>query len=299
MSSSLLSRDLVDLLARSARLRRAPSKTERPQRLRRPSLEQLDAFRRSSRPVLLDGLLEERQASGGLTLDDLRRRIGDREVSVIRTKSGRLEGDTQRGLSFETVRVAEYLDRLERGEPIECYVATPGERWLPELSDELPRPIYCRDSAWVNSRFWLGPAGTCTPLHRDVAENVFVQLIGRKRFFLYPPAATAWLYSNGIRSALPNFSRFDPEKPDYERFPLAREVEPVEVVLEAGEAMYLPSRWWHQVRSLDVSASLNFWFANGALAVLVRLAEFVKRARRLEIYGLEARLRSGRDARAR
>jgi ribosomal protein L16 Arg81 hydroxylase len=95
-----------------------------------------------------------------------------------------------------------------------------------------------------------------------------------------------------LRSALPNYTSFDPEQLDYERFPLNREVTPLEVILAPGDALYLPPRWWHQARSLDVSASLNFWFADGVLAVIVRAAEFVKRIRSLEIYGLEARLRA-------
>jgi hypothetical protein len=120
-----------------------------------------------------------------------------------------------------------------------------------------------------------------------VAENIYFQLIGRKRFFLYPPAYTPWLYSYPLRSALPNYSRFDPEAPDYDRFPLSRDVQPLEVILEPGDAMYLPSRWWHQVRSLDVSVSFNFWWAYGTLSLAVRAAEYIKRVRNLEVFGLE------------
>src|SRR6185369_12904376 len=100
------------------------------------------------------------------------------------------------------------------------------------------------------------------------------------------PAATPWLYSNRMRSALANHSRFDPEQPDYQRFPLSHAVEPLEVILRPGDALYLPSRWWHQVRSLAVSASFSFWFADGALAMMCRAAEFVKRTRGFEIYSL-------------
>jgi hypothetical protein len=54
------------------------------------------------------------------------------------------------------------------------------------------------------------------------------------------------------------------------------------------EALYLPSRWWHQVRSLGVSASFNFWWADGPLALVVRAAEWVKKTRKLEINQLPA-----------
>jgi hypothetical protein len=39
----------------------------------------------------------------------------------------------------------------------------------------------------------------------------------------------------------------------------------IEVVVEAGETVFLPLGWWHQVTSLDISLSFsfsNFAFAN-------------------------------------
>lgn len=213
-------------------------------------------------------------------------------IPVLPTYADRVVCDVRGGAPFEAVRFGDYCERLERGERPGAYLVAPGDTWLPELTEEFPPPVYCRNAAWRITRFWISAAQTASPLHRDMAENLFFQLAGRKRFYLYSRAATPWLYSNPLRSALPNFSRFDPEQPDYELFPLCREVQPCEVVLEPGDALYLPSRWWHQVRSLDLSISFNFWFADGALGLLVRTAELVKRTRRLEIYGLEARLRA-------
>jgi ribosomal protein L16 Arg81 hydroxylase len=69
-------------------------------------------------------------------------------------------------------------------------------------------------------------------------------------------------------------------------------VQPIELFVEPGDALYIPSRWWHQVRSLDLSVSFNIWWAQGPLGLAVRAAEFVKKLRGLEIYGLEARLRA-------
>jgi Cupin-like domain len=256
------------------------------ERVYRPSMEGFAVYRKATRPVLLDGLLDE-SVPAQWSLRRLRERFANRIVSVIPTNGGRLCVDARTGVTFETVRFGDYVDCLERGDHPGAYVVAPGETWLPELVDELRAPEYCRDAAWRVSRFWFSAAQTSAPLHRDVAENIFFQLLGRKRFFLYPPSASPWLYSHPFRSALPNYSRFDPEVPDYRRFPLSRRLQPLEVILQPGDALYLPSRWWHQVRSLEVSASFNFWFADGALAGVVRAAEFVKRMRGLEIYGLE------------
>jgi len=276
----------MDGLVRLARRGRPP---ELPaiERAFRPSPERFEIYRRRSVPVLLDGLADDWPARSNWSIARLRERFGDRPISVMETHHGRLCSDVNTGVAFQSMRFGDYLDVLEQGERPDCYLIEPGSGWIPELSNDVRMPEYLRKAPWRNTRFWLSAANTSGPLHRDLAENIFVQIAGRKRFFLYPPSYAPWLYSNPFRSALPNYSRFDPEKPDYDRFPLGRAVRPIEVILQAGDALYLPSRWWHQVRSLDVSTSFNFWWADGALAVVVRAAEFVKRTRGLEIYSLE------------
>lgn len=285
-------RALLDACLRTWYRHRPPAPV-RVERHVRPSMAAFQAIRRAGRPVLLDGLLADWPDPAGLSVARLRERFGDRRLPVLATDEGRVTVDVAKGVAFDTVRFADYVDRLTSGARMDAYLATPLDAWLPELKAEMPPPPYCRDAPWQNTRLWLSRPGTAVPLHRDVAQNIFYQLVGRKRFLLYPPAASPWLYSNPIRSALANYGRFDPTRPDYARHPLSRAVLPVEVVLEPGDVLFLPSRWWHHVTSLDLSLSLTFWWADGPIALAVRAAELVKRLRGLEIYGLERRLRAG------
>jgi len=51
------------------------------------------------------------------------------------------------------------------------------------------------------------------------------------------------------------------EKQEREKqFPMFAGAEYVEAVLEPGEILYIPKGWWHYIRSLDVSASVSFWW---------------------------------------
>lgn len=121
---------------------------------------------------------------------------------------------------------------------------------------------YCHWPAFFRKpgppRFWLGPAGTVTPLHCDYDDNVFVQIWGRKRIFLAPPHHDAYLYTKEANALLFG-SPFDPEAPDYARFPLARQAALVECVVVPGDMLYVPAGWYHQVRSLSFSLSSNRW----------------------------------------
>ena len=120
----------------------------------------------------------------------------------------------------------------------------------------------CHWPTWFDKmgppRFWLGPAGTVTPLHCDYDDNLFAQVWGSKRIFLAPPHHDAYLYpkeANAILSGSP----FDPEAPDFERYPLARQASLVACTVGPGEMLYVPAGWYHQVRALTFSLSSNRW----------------------------------------
>lgn len=107
-------------------------------------------------------------------------------------------------------------------------------------------------------RFWLGPAGTVTPLHCDYDDNIFAQVLGTKRIFVAPPHHDVFLYTRQANPVLYG-AAFDPEQPDFERFPLARQAALVECIVQPGEMLYVPAGWYHQVRALTFSLSVNRW----------------------------------------
>ncbi|MCI1005463.1 cupin-like domain-containing protein [Herbaspirillum sp. C7C8] len=115
-------------------------------------------------------------------------------------------------------------------------------------------------------RFWLGPAGCITPLHCDYDDNVFAQLWGKKRVWLAPPHHDQYLYPKQANAILFG-SPFDPDHPDLERFPLARQAALVCCEVQPGEMLYIPAGWYHQVSSLTFSLSSNRW-ARGRPLVL-------------------------------
>ncbi|WP_181427837.1 cupin-like domain-containing protein [Pseudomonas mosselii] len=119
---------------------------------------------------------------------------------------------------------------------------------------------------WHTPRVWLGPAGTVTCLHCDYEDNLFAQVWGRKRFLLASPATLGNLYVEAVKPTL-SISSFDPDQPDYEKYPLARAVDFIECIVQPGDLLYLPAGWFHHVTALDFSLSINRWMPGTSLAL--------------------------------
>jgi hypothetical protein len=57
-----------------------------------------------------------------------------------------------------------------------------------------------------------------------------------------------------------NISAVDAESPDAAAHPLALDATPHDALLGPGDVLFIPKGWWHAVRALTPSFSLNFWF---------------------------------------
>ncbi|TNC71726.1 cupin-like domain-containing protein [Janthinobacterium lividum] len=156
--------------------------------------------------------------------------------------------------AMQDMSMGQYLDLVAEGK----YVLPPylGNLELRELNRLCHWPTYFDKMG--PPRFWVGPAGTVTPLHCDYDDNIFAQVWGRKRIILSPPHHDAFLYPSEANAILFG-SPFDPEAPDFQRFPLARQATMIECIVEPGDMLYVPAGWYHQVRALTFSLSSNRW----------------------------------------
>jgi hypothetical protein len=121
----------------------------------------------------------------------------------------------------------------------------------------------------VPPRIWLGNRVT-VPAHFDESDNVACVVAGRRRFTLFPPHEVGNLYIGPLDFAPTGaaMSMVRLSDPDFERFPRFRTALAAARVaeLEPGDAIFIPTLWWHHVQSLDreFNALVNYWW-NGAL----------------------------------
>lgn len=132
---------------------------------------------------------------------------------------------------------------------------------LPGFVDANPMPVL---DAGVAPRIWLGNRVT-TPAHFDESNNVACVVAGRRRFTLFPPEQVANLYIGPLDFAPTGtpISMVSFAEPDFAKHPRFRDALAAARVaeLEPGDAIFIPTLWWHHVESLaKYNVLVNYWW---------------------------------------
>jgi hypothetical protein len=205
----------------------------------------------SGQPAIIVDEISEWKATKKWSLDYLRSVFGHRkEFATVQRKV----------LSFD-----EFADRLEttsepnvwapqlsitgRGHgPFSSYTAY-------ELKEEVEHPTLIDKQFLDEINFWIGRGST--PLHFDGYDNLIGVVRGVKEFLLLEPKWFEDLYIDNFQWGTANIANRD-----LSNFPrLSKVPDPIRVLLQEGEMLYLPAHWLHQV---DVpqgyAITLNYWY---------------------------------------
>jgi lysine-specific demethylase 8 len=230
-------------------------------------------------PVVIEGVAASWPASSRWTLPGLRARFADATVQLMRAPGGRVDYAGQGGTSYDASSLGRYIDALTAGAPDPGYLVTMWEELPPALRADVLWPALCGRARWSQSTLWFGPEGIVSPMHFDVPDNLYVVVQGRKRFTLVPPRDAWNVHPHALLSGQAQYARADPERPEAE--PRYAGAHPWVAEIGSGDALYIPRFWWHHARGLERTLAVNFWWANGAGALLARAADGWKRVRGL------------------
>ncbi|XP_071490381.1 2-oxoglutarate and iron-dependent oxygenase JMJD4-like [Diadema antillarum] len=247
-----------------------------------------DFFRRfllPNKPCLLGGnviqhwrsINEWVQPNGTPDFDFLERQFGSATVPVANCGKVQYYAQPKQDMKF-----SDYL-RYWRGHIDADYQSSQGclylkdwhfTRAFPEY-EAYSTPIYF-SSDWLNEywdhlcnsgddyRFvYMGPKHSWTPFHADVFRSYSwsANICGRKRWLLLPPGE-----ENHLRDTLGNlvYDLNSSELCDGKKYPHSHQArEPLEVIQEAGQVIFVPSGWHHQVFNLEDTISINHNWLNG------------------------------------
>jgi ribosomal protein L16 Arg81 hydroxylase len=97
-------------------------------------------------------------------------------------------------------------------------------------------------------------------LHYDPENNILCQVKGSKYIRLYDFQESEKLYPHDSEMLFNTSQVIDIDNTDVSLFPKILEAKFLDCVLQEGESLYIPPKYWHYVQSLEVSFSVSFWW---------------------------------------
>jgi hypothetical protein len=180
----------------------------------------------------------------------------------------RLFYDAEMGLNFRTAQgpLDAILDGIaaneEKADAPVIYLSSIDMRdYFRGLAEKNNLPLGSRkpiESIWIGTR-------TRIAAHTDVPDNLAVCAVGRRRFTVFPPDQYRNLYPGPLEHTPAGrpISMVDFSNPDFDAFPRFREAVASALVaeLEPGDAIFVPSLWWHHVEGLSpFNILVNYWW---------------------------------------
>lgn len=241
----------------------------------------LDELLAAGEPVVLRGLardwgLVQAGASMQASMDYLRQHYNGEPVTYswggpemrgrpfYREDFSALNGEVRRSDLGQVL--SEIAAHAEDPQPPTYYVASllidsrfPGMRETNDLG-LAQRGIQAPPSIWIGNRV----TASC---HYDALNNIAVCVAGRRRFTLLPPAQIHNLYPGPLEPTPGGqaISVVDFAAPDLDQYPRFAEAmaQARSAVLEPGDAIFMPSQWWHHVQGLEpFNVLVNYWWSS-------------------------------------
>ncbi len=237
-------------------------------------LAEVDRLVRAAQPFIIEEGARDafRAFAESVTMDRFADVFGDRPWRVQSCKRGIFEPEIPFYEQTEEMPFTGFLDRMrEPHETQQHYLNLwpgPNMDYAQPLFDELralgPKIALTNYKNQELRVFWLGGAGTITPLHYDTYARSHGVVHGEKLFMLFPPdfRHLRLLQPYPVRSNTGWYSTVGAGPLDPALFPRLAKTRPVRALCGPGDFLYLPPCWWHHVSipsKPTISVSATFY----------------------------------------
>ncbi len=221
--------------------------------------EFLESYYCANRPVIITGMMDDWPALRKWSLEYFVARFGDREVDVQFELDTRGQYEAVREKSHFKMIFSGFINKVRTlGVTNDFYITASNNHTnkdaLPELWDDVVQiPGFLDETSVHDGFFWFGPAGTITPFHHDLTNNLMAQVIGRQRILLAP----SW-----DMPLMKDFRDVSCEVDGRLTSPAPRatigEPQILECRLDPGELLFLPIGCLYFVEPLEIAATVSF-----------------------------------------
>lgn len=207
-------------------------------------------------PILIKGLTNYYPAGKKWSIDYLKEYCGD--VTIDLYDNSKKNNDSSAFTSPDTkMKFTDYIDTIVKDEhsDLRAFLFNMFKQ-KPELRRDFPCPSFFAGILGRIGYMFFGGKGIKVRIHQDIdMSNVLLtQFHGKKKVLLISPKYSELLY----RLPFNTYSLIDVENPDYEKYPGLKYVEADEFILEPGDALFMPTGYWHYITYIEGGFSVSY-----------------------------------------
>ena len=233
----------------------------------------------SNFPVVVRGILKDSFAVNNWSLDYLKKNYGDALVPYLEDKDDKKRYDTphyQKNI-INKLRLSGLVDNIRSGQrkhAISCAsIFGSNEKILEEVNFRKIEELFgCKI---LRPELFVAGSQSSTYFHCAAGGNIFCQLHGEKRWIFVAPWHSAWIYPNvGHNPSATSFVSpviTKKQEKDPSHYPLYNYIPKYTVQLSAGDILFNPPWWWHEVSNLSESIGMPLRVPTGGSFQLTNL----------------------------
>ncbi len=207
------------------------------------------------RPVVFEDLSSDWPATKKWDFDYFEEKAGDIVVPLYDSKPA--TGKQKSHGPAKKVKMREYIEILKAGPTDLRMFFFNLLQNVPELIKDFKYPDLGVKFFKKLPVLFVGGEGGKVVMHydMDLANNFHFNFAGEKRVILFPPEETKFLYK--VPYSIVSMEIIDMDNPDFEKYPALAKAKGYEVRLKHGEALFIPSKWWHFIKYESPCLSLT------------------------------------------
>lgn len=199
-----------------------------------------------AQPAVFENLSADWPASYKWNFDYFKKKAGDIVVPLYDGKPAK--GRQKSHGPAMKIKMSQYIDILKSGPTDLRMFFFNLLQNCPELLADIKYPDLGIRFFKKLPVLFVGGEGAKVVMHydMDLANNFHFNFAGRKKVILYPPDQTRYLYK--VPYSIVSMEIIDMDNPDFSKYPALAKAKGFEVILGHGEALYIPSHWWHFIK---------------------------------------------------
>ncbi|WP_053978231.1 cupin-like domain-containing protein [Mangrovimonas xylaniphaga] len=206
-------------------------------------------------PVLIENLTHDWPAFEKWNLDYIQQRAGEQVVDLYNNEP--TKGKQYSAEPVMKMKLHDYMEILKtKPTDLRIFFYNILDK-MPDLANDFEYPDIGLKFFKRLPVMFFGSTGSKVLPHfdMDLADLMHFHFHGKKSVMLFSPEQTKYLYK--IPYAVHNLECIDLDNPDFETYPALKNLNGLQVEMKHGDALYMPSGYWHYIKYLDGGFSMT------------------------------------------